>query len=124
LKNALTRLVENVTAQHPEALVQLDYAASATVAEEPACALYEAAAGVIAQSVGPFGAARVKVSVRGSRSVSIRIADTGRARGRLKALQEIRRIASFGGIVVTVSTRRGTIVLIRYALRRSAGGRS
>jgi signal transduction histidine kinase len=124
LKNALTRLVENVAEEHSLVAIKLDYAAGAAVPEEPACALYDAAEGVIAQAVGTFGAVQVKVSVRGKRSLSIRIADNGRTRGRVKALREIRRIADAAGILVTISTIKSTIVLIRYALRRSTGGRS
>jgi signal transduction histidine kinase len=124
LKNALTRLVEKAAEQNPEVAVKLDYLATAAISEELACALFEAAEGVIVQAVGLFGAARVKVSVRGSRSLSIRISDNGRTRGRLKALGEIRRTADASGIFVTISTRKSTIVLIRYALRRSSGRRS
>jgi signal transduction histidine kinase len=123
LKNALARLVEDVAEQHPKAAVKLDYTATAAIPEDAACALYEAAAGVIAQAVEAFGAEKVNASVRGSRSLSIRITDNGRTRGRLKALREIQWIAQTAGIVVTVSTIESTIVLIRHALRRSSGGR-
>jgi len=124
LKNALTRLVENTAQRHPGTTVELDYRAIAAVPEEPACAMYEAAAGVLAQAVGSFGAARVKVSVRGSRSFSIRIADSGRSRGRPAALREIQCIARASGITLTHCNQKGYNCLIRYALRRSSGRRS
>jgi signal transduction histidine kinase len=131
LKNALERLMETLARQAPEAAATLEYATLADIPEEAACALYEAAAGAIGLSVGTFGAKRVKVSVRGSRSLSIRIADdgavgggsAGRASSRAKALRGIFRMAGLAEVSGTVVTRKSTIVLLRYAIRRTVSGR-
>jgi signal transduction histidine kinase len=131
LKNALERLMETLAKQATDPArgiaATLEYASLADIPEEAACALYEAAAGAIGLAVGTFGAKRVKVSVRGSRSVSVRIADDGevssRGTGRAKALRGIFRMAGLAQVSATVVTRRSTIVLLRYAIRRTVSGR-
>ncbi len=122
LKNALERLAE-MAASHSSATIQLNYKVAAEVPLEDACALYEAAGAAVVAAAGPFAATRIAITARGARQVSIRIVDDGRTRGRVKALATARRIAEAHGISSTVVTRRSTIVLLRYAIRRTVSGR-
>jgi signal transduction histidine kinase len=122
LKNALEQLTALV-ATHPRPIaIQLKYQVTAELPVEDACALYQAAGAAVAAAAGPFAATRIAITARGSRGASIRIADNGRTRGRAKALDAARRIAEAQGLLVTIVTKQGTIVSIRYALRRPTGG--
>ena len=115
LQNALSRFAE----QNP--WLSLSYSATASLPPEDAAALYLAATG--AASVGLLaGASRVRISVTGSAGVRIRVADNGRAPGRKRALSVSRLLAEQAGLGFECTTGRGTIVSIRYALRRPARG--
>jgi len=123
LKNALERLVEATAAGHPGIAIKLDYGATAGgVSIEAACAFYDAAAAVLAMAAGAPRTTRIGITVRGTRGISIRIADNGWTRGRVKALETTRRIAEAARLFVTIVTKQGTIVSIRNALRRPTGG--
>jgi len=119
LKNALERMAESY-GRHPGLPVRLKYEITAELPVDSACALYAAAHAAV-ETAGSFDATRIAITAGGSRQVSIRIADNGRTRGRAKALDMARRIAEAQGLLVTVATKQGTIVSIRYALRSPTG---
>jgi signal transduction histidine kinase len=115
LKNALLRFAE----QNP--WLSLSYSATAPLPSADAAALYLAA--TEAASAGlRAGASRVRISVTGSAGVRIRVADNGRAPGRKRALSVSRLLAEQAGLGFECMTGRGTIVSIRYAIRRPARG--
>jgi signal transduction histidine kinase len=119
LKQALLRLAD----QHnsPNCHIDIDYAASAAVPAEIAAALYEASCGAVEQALRQ-GAARVSITVRGAGPLVLRIADDGRRSGRARALVAIGTIAGEQGLGFAYTTGKGTIVSIRYAIRRPARG--
>jgi signal transduction histidine kinase len=115
LKNALFRFAE----QNPWLLVS--YSATAPLPSEDAAALYQAA--MEAASVALCaGASQVRISVSGKAGVRIRVADNGPAKGRERVLSLPRLLAEQAGLAFECRTGRGTIVSIRYAIRRPARG--
>jgi signal transduction histidine kinase len=119
LKQALLRLADQHASS--DCSIDVDYSATATVPPEIAAALYEAGCSAIGQALRQ-GAARVSVSVRGSGPLVLRIADDGRKSGRARALSAIGTLAREQGLRFECTTGKGTIVSIRYAIRRTARG--
>jgi signal transduction histidine kinase len=119
LKQALLQLAGN----HGSTRCQVDvkYSAAAAVPAEIAAAIYEAASAAVDQAVQQ-GAARMSITVRGAGPLVLRIADDGRKAGRARALSAIRALAREQGLVFECTTGKSTIVSIRYAVRRPAGG--
>jgi signal transduction histidine kinase len=115
LKNALFRLAE----QTP--WLSVFYSATAPLRSEDAGALYQAAAEAASEALRA-GASQVRISVSGRAGVRIRVTDNGRAKGRERALSVPRLLAEQAGLVFECSTGKGTIVSIRYAIRRPARG--
>lgn len=101
--------------------VAVEYSATAAVPAEIAAALYEAAHAAVELALHQ-GATRVTVTVRGSGSMVLRIADNGRKSGRTGALSAIRTIAREQGLAFECTTGKSTIVSIRYAIRRAPRG--
>lgn len=119
LKQALLGLAEQ---NGPEGChVVVKYSTTAVVPAEIAAALYEAAFGAVKHALQQ-GAARVTVTVRGSGPLVLRISDDGRKSGRVKALSAIRTLAREQGLAFECTTGKGTIVSIRYAIRRPTRG--
>jgi signal transduction histidine kinase len=119
LKNSLARLVESAAAARTGLAIKLNYKIAADpphLLMEPACALFEAAGAAVAAAAGLFAASRIAITAQGTRRISIRVADNGRARGRVQALDPARRIAEAQGLSFNIATKQDTIVLIRYAL--------
>jgi signal transduction histidine kinase len=101
--------------------ISVRYAATGKLSPEIAGALYDAAAAA-AEVALRARASRIRITVSGISSVSIRISDNGRKTGRARALAPAALLARASGLAMDVSTKKDTIVLIRYGLRRSAGG--
>ena len=99
--------------------VSVTCAVTAALPEAIVAPLYETAAAAVDAALRS-GATRVTVSAAGSTSVSIRVADDGRAAGRSRSLSVPGLIARHAGLSVTIATGRSTIVWIRYAVRRTA----
>jgi signal transduction histidine kinase len=126
LKNALVDLTEVFGG------VTLRYTATAVLAPAAVDALYRAIASVVAAASGARGITHVVISVTGSRSVIARIAWNGRFRGAGSDLITAALLARHAGMTFEISanpakprqnkTIQGTIVVIQYAGRRSAGG--
>ena len=123
LKQALLRLAETNGFQRQSAAchVAVEYSATAAVPAEIAAALYEAASAALEQALQK-GAAQVNITARGTGPLVLRIADDGRKSGRARALRLIRTLAREQGLAFECTTGRGTIVSIRYAIRRPSRG--
>ena len=119
LKQALLRLADQHNSR--KCHIDIDYAASDAVPAEIAAALYEASCAAVEQALRQ-GAARVSITVRGAGPVVLRIADDGRKSGRARALVAIGTVAREQGLGFECTTGKGTIVSIRYAIRRPSRG--
>jgi signal transduction histidine kinase len=117
LKQALLRLPE----QHPFCHIEVDYSATAAVPGEIAAGLYEAGCAAVEQALQQR-ATRVSIAVRGAGPVVLRIVDDGRKSGRARALSAAATLARAQGLGFECTTGKGTIVSIRYAIRRPARG--
>lgn len=119
LRHALQRL-----ADQPESngcLVSVEYSATPLLPPEIAIAIYEAACSCVAQALRR-GAARVNITVRGNGPLVARISDDGRKSGRARALSAIGILAREQGLGFECKRGKGTIVSIRYAIRRTSRG--
>jgi len=119
LKQALLRLADQHNSRNCH--IDVDYAASAAVPGEIAAALYEAGSAAVEQALRQ-GAARVTITVRGAGRLVLRIADDGRKSGRARASSVIGTLARGQGLGFACTTGKGTIVSIRYAIRRPPRG--
>ena len=117
LKQALLRLADQNGSKGCHVVVE--YSATAAVPAEIAAALYEASEGAVEQAV-QRGAARVRITVRGTGRLVLRIEDDGRRSGRARALSAIRTLAREQGLAFEFTKGKGTIV--SYAIRRPARG--
>ncbi len=116
LKSALLDL-----ARADAARVQIRYEASARIPPLAADALYLAAA----RAVGAALRRKVKkvvVSAAGDKSVTLKIHHDGRASDTRRDLAAAALLARAAGLSFAIETKKSTIVLIRYAVQRSAGG--
>ena len=113
LKNALMDLA----ASQDRANIRLRYTATAALPMEGADAMYQAIASVVAAA---DGAESVTVSVSGSRAVTARVSHNGRRPG--KSLTAAALLARHAGLDFDATTEKGTIVSIRYAIRRPPRG--
>ena len=114
LKNALMDLAAD--ANHGTS-IRLRYSATATLVPEIADAMYHAITSAVAAAEG---AKDVAISVSGARAVTARVSHAGR--GGKKALTAAALLARHSGLAFDVTTEKGTIVSIRYAIRRPSGG--
>jgi len=119
LKQALMRLAGQNGSKGCHVVVE--YTATAAVPAEIAAALYEAGSAAVEQALRQ-GAARVTVTVRGDGPLVLRIVDDGRRSGRARELSVIGVLAREEGLGFAYTTGKGTIVSIRYAIRRPARG--
>ena len=113
LKNALMDLA----ASRNGTSIRLRYTAAATLPMEIADAMYHAIASALAAA---DGAKTVAISVSGSRAVTARV--THAARPRKNALAAAALLARHSGLDFDATTEKGTIVSIRYAIRRPSRG--
>jgi signal transduction histidine kinase len=118
LKKALWSLVEEQRESFAGS-IRFAYTASTVPSDEAIVAVYETASAVLALAASDRTATRLAVSVRGARKLTVAIASNGKARWSRAELAALSRRARPAGIVLA-STKRGTIVSIRYASRRSA----
>jgi signal transduction histidine kinase len=99
---------------------ELKYTATALIAPEIAEALYLAAADAVGVAAFTAGVRRIKIAAAGSRSVTVRVAFDGNPRGVRAKLAAAELLALHSGLRFVVTTGKGTIVSIQYALRRSS----
>jgi signal transduction histidine kinase len=118
LKQALLLLAD----QHSSSSCHMDveYSSTAALPGEIAAAIHETAAAAVEKAVFD-GASRVRITVRGSDNLVVRISDDGRKSGRARALSTTAMQAREQGLRFECDAGNGTIV-IRYAVRRSPRG--
>ena len=116
LKNALLDL-----ARADAARVEIRYGSTAAIPALPADALYLAAARTVGAALRR-DVKRVTVSASGSKCLTLRIRHDGRASDARRDLAAAAVLARAAGLSFAIETEKSTIVLIRYALRRSTGG--
>ncbi len=121
LKRALSNLVEAQRDTFTRA-IRFSYTASIQPPHDAAAAVYEAVSTVLARAASDRTATHLAVSARGARSLTVAIASNGRARWLRADLDDLARRGRPAGVVLDASTKRGTIVSIRYAARRPSRG--
>lgn len=120
LKNALLGLAK----RHSEARrrqVTVRYTLSGALPPEVAEVVYEAASRAVAAAAGRADVTRIRITAAGARSVTVRVADNGKPRPD-SSLATAALLARHAGLGFETATEKGTIVSIRYALRRPSGG--
>jgi len=120
LKNALLGLAK----LHSEARrrqVTVRYAVSGALPPEVAEVIYEAASRAVAAAAGRADVTRIRISAAGARSVTVRVADNGKPRPD-SSLAVAAMLARHAGLSFETAAGKGTIVSIRYDLRRTSGG--
>jgi len=121
LKRALSNLVEAQRGSFA-GTIRFAYTASVTPPHDATAALHHAAAAVFDRAASDRSATRIALSVRGRRDVVVAIESNGGARWPRAELAALARRARPAGITLDASTKRGTIVSIRYAARRPSRG--
>jgi signal transduction histidine kinase len=119
LKNALHHLAQENSDNTRE--VTVSYEAAAPPPEEIALAIYDAVTAAV-RSARYHDASRIQITARDSRGLTVRVIDNGRPNGRAADLNLARLLARQAGLTLEISTRKSTIVSIRYAARRPARG--
>jgi signal transduction histidine kinase len=129
-QNALGAMLESHRRRFTGKL-QLRFTATTRLPPEAAVAMYEAADAALSDAVDCSDASRIDVSVSstkgGSGTVSLRVKDNGKRRRSHRepshrALARAALLAHAAGLGFEASTENGTIVWIKYALRRSSRG--
>jgi signal transduction histidine kinase len=119
LKQALLRLADQHMSSNCN--IDLDYSATAVLPGEIAAAVYETSAAALAEALRQ-GATVVRITARGAGALVLRIVDDGRKSGRARALAATGTLARAQGLGFACTTGKGTIVSIRYAIRRPPRG--
>jgi|SRR5665213_284440 len=104
--------------------VRMKYTATARAEPDIAEGMYLAAADVVGIAAFTPGVKRITIAVSGSRDPAVRISFDGNPRGVRAKLRAVELLAHYGDLGFEVTTKQGTIVAIRYALRRPPGRRS
>jgi signal transduction histidine kinase len=121
LENALSQLV----AHHQTSFagtIRLSYNTQVKPLAGAAVAIYEAAAVVLEQALRDASTTVVNIRVSGTRHFQARVSWNGRGKAWRRAMAAQARRACPAGVLLEATTRKGTIVSIRYAARRSARG--
>jgi signal transduction histidine kinase len=121
LKRALATLAETHSQRFGGA-IRFSYTGSAEVPDDDAAAIYETAGAVLERAAADRSATRISIAASGARGLTVRIQSNGRDGLPRAALAALERRARPAGIVLDTTTKRGTIVSIRYAARRPARG--
>jgi signal transduction histidine kinase len=121
LKKALSHLVD-AKRDSFAGTIRFSYATSITPPHDTAAVIYEVASAVLDRAASDRSATRLAVSVRGARNLIVTIESNGRANWPRAKLAALARRARPAGIILDVSTKRGTIVSIHYAPRRPPRG--
>jgi len=120
LKNALLGLAK----RHSEARrrqVTVRSTMSGALPPEVAEVIYQAASHAIMAAAGRPDVTRIRITAAGARSVTVRVADNGKP-GPTSSLAMAAMLARHAGLGFEMATGKGTIVSIRYAIRRTSGG--
>ena len=101
--------------------VTVRFRLSGALPPEVAEVLYAAASHAVRAAAGRADVTRIHVSAAGARSVTVRVADNGKPRPDSSLLMAA-MLARHAGLSFETAAGKGTIVSIRYALRRPSGG--
>jgi signal transduction histidine kinase len=122
LKNAL----RNLAKRHSEARrrqVTVRSTMSGALPPEVAELVYQAASRAVMAAAGRADVTRIRISASGARSVTVRVADNGGKPGsNSSTLSMAAMLARHAGLSFETATGKGTIVSIRYAIRRTSSG--
>jgi signal transduction histidine kinase len=121
LKNALLGLAK----RHSEARrrqVTVRSSMSGALPPEVAEVIYEAASRAVTAAAGRADVTRIRITAAGARSVTVRVADNGGQPRPHSSLAMAAMLARHAGLSFETAAGKGTIVSIRYAIRRSSGG--
>jgi signal transduction histidine kinase len=121
LKNALEQLVDSYREKF-NGKIRFVSTSSALPPLEAAAAIYEAAAIAVRDAVERAGASRIEINISGSKRLSVRVKDNGKARGTDPQLTMAALVARHLNVTLGVTTGKGTIVWIHHDLRRTPGG--
>jgi signal transduction histidine kinase len=120
LKNALLGLAK----LHSEARrreVTVRFTTPRTLPPEVAEVIYQAVSYAVIAAAGRADVTRIRISAAGARSITVRVADNGKPRPDSSLLMAA-MLARHAGLSFETAVGKGTIVSIRYALRRPSGG--
>jgi signal transduction histidine kinase len=119
LKNALLGLAKRHGGARGRQ-VTVGFSVSGTLPPEVAELMYEAASHAVIAAAGRPDVTRIRISAAGARSVTVRVADNGTP-GPDSSLAMAAMLARHAGLGFETATGKGTIVSIRYAIRRTSG---
>jgi signal transduction histidine kinase len=120
-KNAVADLVERHRQKFP-GKITFTFATAARLPVEAAVAMYEAVTVALSEAADHADATHIDVSVRGTKTVKVCVKDNGTGRRSHRTLALAALLARQAGLTLEVSTGKGTIVWISYALRRTSRG--
>lgn len=120
LKNALLGLAKRYT-EARRRQVTVRFTVSGTLAPEVAEVIYQAVSQAVMAAAGRVDVTRIRISAAGTRSVTVRVADDGKPSSD-SSLAMAAMLARHAGLGFETATGKGTIVSIRYAIRRTSGG--
>jgi signal transduction histidine kinase len=120
LKNALLGLAQRHS-QARRRQVTVRSTISGALPPEVAEVIYQAVSYAVVAAAGRADVTRIRISASGARSVTVRVADNGKPRPD-SSLRMAALLARHAGLALETATGKGTIVSIRYALRRPSGG--
>jgi len=118
LKNALLGLAKRHSGARRQVTVR--FTTSGTVPPEVAEVIYQAASQAVVAAAGRADVTRIRISATGARTLTVRVADNGKP-GPDSSLAVAAMLARHAGLGFETATGKGTIVSIRYAIRRTSG---
>ena len=118
LKNALLGLAKRHSGARRQVTVR--FTTSGTVPPEVAEVIYQAASQAVVAAAGRADVTRIRISATGARTLTVRVADNGKP-GPDSSLAVAAMLARHAGLSFETATGKGTIVSIRYAIRRTSG---
>lgn len=104
--------------------IKVKYTATARAEPDIAEGIYLATAEVVGVAAFTTGVKRITIAVSGVNVPAVRVSFDGNPKGVRAKLASAALLARYGGLALDIATKQGTIVAIRYALRRPAGRRS
>ena len=120
LKNALLGLAKRYS-EARRRQVTVRFTVSGTLAPEVAEVIYQAVSRAVMAAAGRADVTRIRISAAGTRSLTVRVADNGKPSSD-SSLAMAAMLARHAGLGFETATGKGTIVSIRYAIRRASGG--
>jgi len=123
LKSALLGLAKRHSGARRQVTVRFTVQSTmpATLPPEVSEVIYQAVSQAVMAAAGRADVTRIRISAAGTRSVTVRVADNGKPSSD-SSLAMAAMLARHAGLGFETATGKGTIVSIRYAIRRTSGG--